>query len=149
MRGKRKMTDLDKAKELLLSENLTCAVVRGSSTWTSTARGVKPLLDWLDSGEDLVAACAADKVVGKGAAMLYVLLGVKSVYAAVISTPALDCLRTNGITVTAGETVPRILNRTGDGFCPIESAVCGIDDPAEALSAIRKRLAELKSVPQD
>lgn len=138
------MTDLDKARELLISHDLTCAVVRGEKTLSSTARGVKPLLGWLDSGEVLSDASAADKVVGKGAAMLYVLLGVKNVYAKVISEIALECLNANGISASADSVVPRIVNRKGDGLCPIESAVCDIDDPETALLAIRKRLSELK-----
>lgn len=109
----------------------------------SKLRGVRPLLDWLDEGVSFAGAAAADRVVGNGAAFLYVLLGVSRVHAAVMSRAAQATLEAHGIPATADELVDRILNRTQDGFCPIETAVAGIEDPVEALAAIRNRLAEL------
>ena len=73
------MTDLEKARELLHTGEYTCALCRGNEHYTSTLRGVRPLFEWLESGNDLRGFSAADKVVGKGAAFLYVLLGVQSV----------------------------------------------------------------------
>ena len=76
------------AKELLEKENFTCVLWYGEHLYTSRERGVKPLLEWLDQGLDLSSFSAADKVVGKAAAFLYVLLGVSRVYASVISEAA-------------------------------------------------------------
>lgn len=39
---------------------------------------------------------------------------------------------------------PRIINRKGDGLCPMEKAVLDIDDPLQAKEAILARLAEMK-----
>jgi hypothetical protein len=86
-------------------------------------RGVKPLVIWLSSGEDFHGFSAADKVIGKATAFLYVLLGVKAVYASVISEGALDVLTKNGIDTQYGCVVEHIINRAGDGICPFEQAV--------------------------
>ena len=135
--------DTARALELLRAEGLTCAVCRGDAVYQSTARGVRPLLDWLDEGAPLSGASAADKVVGAGAAYLYALLGVAEVYAEVVSAAAEKVLKRYGISLHFGTIVPRIRNRTGDGYCPIESAVENATDPQDALTRIRERLKGL------
>ena len=94
-----KMTDLELAKEQLIKDECTCVLRKGDSVYCSHARGVKPLLSLLDSGEDYRGYSAVDKVVGKAAAMLYVLLGVSKVHAFIISEKALEVLAGNHIDV--------------------------------------------------
>lgn len=113
--------------------------------YTSTERGVKPLLNWLDRGTDVKGFSAADKVVGRAAAFLYILLGVKEVYAPVMSQGAISTLAENGIEVRYDISAEHIINRGGTGYCPMEEAVSGLSDPEEALEAVRKRLVELKA----
>lgn len=141
------MPDLSTAKLHLTEGNYTCVLCRGDRVHTATARGVRPLLDWLDSGLDLRGFSAADKVVGRATAFLYVLLGVKEVYAHVMSTPARDALEANGICASCAQEVAGIINRRGDGPCPFEEAVLGISDPGEALTAIRKKQFLLRQPP--
>ena len=133
-------SDLDRAKALLTG-GTTCAIVCGARCETSCLRGVKPLLGWLEG--DWRGASAADKVVGRAAAFLYVLLGVKALYAAVLSEPAAEVLRAHGISVSYGRLAARIVNRAGDGLCPMESAVMGEDDPRRALEKIKAKRMEL------
>ncbi len=135
------MSDLERAKCLL--EGHTFAVVRGSSEFVSCERGVKPLLRLLP--EDWKGAAAADRVVGKAAAFLYVLLGVSTVYAEVLSAPAEAVLLGHGIAVSCRTHTDAIINRAGTGPCPMESAVRDLTDPQEALAAIRTRLVELSA----
>ena len=78
-------TDLQHAKTLPEDHNYTCVLCKGEQIYTSTKSGVKPLLELLDSPGNFNGFSAADKIVGKAAAMLYVLLGVKEVYAQVLS----------------------------------------------------------------
>ena len=139
-------TDLEKAKALLSSDGkLTCVLYGGEICHTSTERGVKPLLTLLDGNVPVSGFSAADKVVGRGAAFLYVLLGVKAVYACVISKCALDVFTSYGIDASYDVLVDAIQNRTKDGFCPIESAVRDINSPDAALVAIRAKLRELSN----
>ena len=41
-----------------------------------------------------------------------------------------------------------IVNRRGDGLCPMEIAASGITDPTEALAAVRKTVAALRAAAQ-
>ena len=134
---------LEKAKEILESGGYTCALTDGDEIYTSTLRGVKPLVQFLESGTAFAGFSAADKVVGRATAYLYVLLGVKSLYAQVISRPALAVLQESGIEASYGTLVPNIINRKGDGICPFEAAVMDITDPQSAYAAIRQKMQEL------
>lgn len=135
--------DLVKAKALLETGGYTCVVQKGDSVYTATARGVKPLVDWLDDGVDFGGFCAADKVVGKATAFLYCLLGVRAVHAGVMSASARSVLKANGIDAICDREVPGIINRRGDGPCPFEAAVWEITDPRTALDAIHAKQIEM------
>lgn len=135
--------NLVKAIDVLKNGNYTCVLCKGDEIYTSTERGVKPLLDWLDGETELKCFSAADKVVGKAAAFLYVLLGVKEVYAAVMSEAAIYTLERNGVQTYRDRSVKNIVNRAGTGICPMEEAVGELSEPNEALRAIRKRLLQL------
>lgn len=136
--------DLKKAKETLLSGGYTCVICRRDEMYVDVQRGVKPLIDLLDHGVRLPGFCAADKVVGKATAMLYVLLGVSSVYTPVVSSPAKDVLEKNGIELFFELEVEAIKNRAGDGFCPMETLVKNINEPHIAYPAIKRKLSELQ-----
>ena len=142
------MRNLEQARQILAEGGYTCVLCRGHEVHTATARGVRPLVDWLDSGLDFKDFSAADKVVGRATAFLYVLLGVRKVHALVMSTPAKNALEENGITALCDREVPGIINRRGDGPCPFEDAVLGISDPNEALNAIRRKQTLLRQSTQ-
>jgi len=135
--------NLQKAKNILCAGDHTCVLCRGSETYTSDYRGVKPLVQWLRSGTDFSGCCAADKVVGRATAFLYLLLGAEAVYAHVISKPALGVFRTAGIHVEYGQLVDNIINRRGDGLCPFEAAVLEIREPQAAWEAILNKMDEM------
>lgn len=136
-------TDLKKARDLLAAGNYTCVLCREDTIYTTAERGVRPLLNWLDSGLNLRGFSAADRVVGRATAFLYCLLGVKEVYARVMSQPAAEVLRQNGIVAQTDLLTDGIINRRGTGPCPFEAAVMDIDDAGEALIAIRKKLEQM------
>lgn len=135
--------DTEKARSILEAQGYTCVVCREDAVHTATERGVKPLLNWLDSGVKLEGFCAADKVVGRATAFLYCLLGVTEVYAHVMSRPALQVLREHGISAEAGILTDGIINRKGTGPCPFEAAVMEITDAEPALLAIRNKLLQM------
>jgi hypothetical protein len=133
-----------KAKDILTENGCTCVLLSGNVEYRSTERGVKPLIDLLDSGKDLGGFIAADKTVGIGAAHLCVLIGVSAVWAAVMSDAAYELLKRYSIDAYCDNKVPYIINREGNGICPIEKATSGIEDPEEALKVIKKTLLDLK-----
>ncbi len=140
------LNDLKKAAQLLKSEKYTCVLKKGDSVYTSKERGVKPLLELVEHGKSFKGYSAADKTVGKAAAFLYVLLGVDCVYADIISVQAYKVLKENGIYADEyGLLTDAILNRSRTGFCPMETAVKGTDDPYEALSLIKNKLKEMNN----
>lgn len=136
-------SDIKKAKEILIENGFTCVLYLDGIEYNSTLRGVKPLIDFLESGKDFNGFSAADKTVGAGAAHLYVLLGVKSLWTNVLSIEAKKILEQNNISFFCEQLVPYIINREGDGTCPIETAIKGIADSKQALETINKTLKKL------
>lgn len=135
---------LNKAKTLLDKTYSTCVLCNKDTVLTDNRRGIRPLLDLLETNTNVAGFSVADKVVGKAAAYLYCLMKVDCIYAKTISQPALDVLSRSGIAVEYEMLVPAIRNRTNDDFCPIERAVLNINSAEEALSAIYKALKQLK-----
>ena len=136
--------DLVLAKQLLTTEEYTCVLCRDDRIYTSTRRGVAPLLGWLDSDLDLRGFSAADRVVGKATAFLYSLLGVKRVFARVMSRPAAQVLASCGIEAAWDTLVDSIENRQHTGPCPMEYATRNCATPEEALAAVRQTLDALR-----
>lgn len=136
--------DLQNARQMLDAGDYTCVLCRGSRFYTSTQRGVAPLLTWLDAGTSLEGFSAADRVVGKATAYLYCLLGVSRVYARVMSKPALEVLQQNRIAASWDTLVEGIENRQKTGPCPMEHATRNCSTPEEALTAVRQTLEALR-----
>ena len=135
--------ELQRAYALLLEKDLTLVVTNGIDTFESRERGVAPLLALLDKG--IPTGCvAADRVIGKAAAFLYVLLGVRAVHAHVISVPATEVFARYGIAWSAKEQVMAIRNRAGTGFCPMESAVRDVTDATCVPDVLRAALYQIK-----
>ncbi len=135
------MTNLEKAKEILSSGDYTLVLVSSNDIQKDTLRGVHPLLNRY--GKDLSSYSAADKVIGKGAALLYVGLKIKEIFCYTISKPALEVLNEYNIPVTYENLVDNIINHNKNGLCPIETATIKAKTPEEALPLIINRLKEL------
>ena len=135
--------DLEKAKSVLVEGGYTCVLVKGEVVDTSMERGIRPLFQIVKTRTDREGYSAADMVVGKAAAFMYVLMKVREVFAQVISEPALEVLEGAGIEVSYVECVTAIRNRTDTGFCPMESAVMDVKEPEEAYSVLEKRIERL------
>ena len=135
------MDDLRTAK-LGLGGHTLC-LVRNGEKLTHDGRGVSPMAELIASGRDLTGYSAADLVVGRAAAMLFVLAGIAAVYAVVISRGGLDYLKERGVTVEYGIVTDVIMNRLGTDRCPMEKAVEGITDPQKGYEAIVRTLAEM------
>lgn len=135
--------DWELARRHLPAGGFTCVFRKGEQERTDTRRGVRPLLDFLQTGEDFEGWSVADKVVGKASALLYCLLHVRRVYAPVISRPALEVLESHGIACEYDQLVPGIRNRTNTGPCPMEAATADLSDPQKAPEVLEKALKAL------
>ena len=90
-------------------------------------------------------AAIADKVIGKGAAALMVLGGFKTVYADIISTPALALLCEAGIETTFAQEVPHIINRDKTGWCPLETACMELNTVEEMYPVIQNFISRIRA----
>lgn len=138
--------DTMRAKALLEEKGVTCVLCRGDRILKSEERGVRPLVRWIDAGEDYRGFCAADRIVGKAAAWLYLLLGIRELYAAVLSRSAARLLEEHGIPFDYGTLTEEIINRKKTGQCPMELAVSDSTSPQEAYAAVKKKLAEMEQM---
>lgn len=132
------------AKDLFYKEGCTCVICKGMDIYKSHESGVNPLLDVIDKKLDFKKACAADKVVGRAAAFLYIIIGIEELYAEVISERACAILKEHGVKVYYSECIKQIMNRQNTGICPMEDAVLNISESFAAETAIRQRREELK-----
>ncbi len=139
------MNDSERAKVLLYASDAhyTCVLCRGERVYKSEKKGIAPMMELLDSGAELSGFCAADRIVGRATAMLFVLARVREVYAEVITDGAVQILEENGIACTWQTRTKMIINRRGDGPCPMEKTVDGITDPVLARVELRKTMERL------
>lgn len=133
--------ETEKAKELLKSSNLSLVVINGEKVITSDKRGVTPILELLESGDNsLLNAVAADKVIGGAAAFLFIKGGVLEVYGKTLSEKAVKVFEQANIPFSYGTLVPYIINRKGDGLCPLEKLCLDVQTPDEAYNKIKEFL---------
>lgn len=138
------MTDLEKAKALLCDSDYTCVLVLDENIYTSMQKGISPMLDIIAEKKDVAGYSVADKIVGKAAAMLFAYAGVKAVYAEVISKTAVEILKKYNIPFAYGTLTDFIINRKGDGICPMEQTVSDIYELEKAYIALKNKRDELR-----
>ncbi|WP_455672658.1 TonB-dependent receptor domain-containing protein [Phocaeicola sp.] len=131
--------------ELLHTGGYSCVIKSKAEIRTFIQRGVADLYDLYHTNPEwMKGASIADKVVGKGAAALMALGGVKTVYADVISTPALTLLRNANIDVDYRQEVPHIINREKNGWCPLETACDKLQSLAEIYPVIQNFITKMR-----
>ena len=135
--------NLKYATELLKKENYTLVLYDGENLITSKDLGVKPVLDLYNQGKKFTGFSSADLIMGKAVAFLYVLLGIKEVYAPIVSEPAKEVLDKYDIKIEYDKKIPLIPNRDKTGFCPMEQAVLTETEPEKAYEIIQKKYLEL------
>ena len=130
----------------ILQDGNHSLVVAGDGIRTFDGRGISDLYDLLTEHPGwLRGASVADKVVGKGAAALLILGGVRELFAGVVSTSALGLLKDSGIPVRFSQEVAHIVNRKGDGVCPVETLCKECTTAAQCLPLIREFVAKIKN----
>lgn len=138
------MNDIEHAKQILLAQSRhTCVFCKGNQIYTSDHRGVYALVYYLSQGTKFTGFAAADRVVGKAAALLLIMAGVREVYAQVMSESALYILSYYGTFCSCAEIVPEILDYTKSKLCPLEASVANIKQPEEAYRILQKVLDNL------
>ena len=125
--------------ELLHSKGCSCVIRNGEVVCEFYQRGVKDLYElYKVDSEFLNGASVVDKVIGRAAAALLILGGVKRLYADTISQLALDILSKSDMEVSYSQAVPHIINRTQTAPCPLESATRDIESLEQIFVAIEE-----------
>ncbi len=137
--------DTERLKTLIEEHNASLVIGNGSDIHLCFGSGVSDLYRLYTTMPQLLhSAIVVDKVVGKGAAALMMLGGVKEVYAYVISRVALNLLDNSDIKVCYARLVENIINRKGDDICPVEKRCKDAITPQECFPLIQSFLQSLK-----
>ena len=137
------MTDLEQAIQALGGHTL--ALCKDGDIITSDKRGVAPMVGFIRDGKDLHGYSAADKVVGKAAAMLFIKAGITALHAVALSKSAETLLKSHGVKVSCDTLTEYIINRDKTGMCPMEQTVLDTDDIETGTKLIMQRLDEMMS----
>jgi len=103
------------------------------------------MMEFIEAGADLSGYSAADIVVGKAVAMLFVKCGIKSVYAKVLSDSGAEFLKKEGVPFEYETLTDRIINRDGTDICPMEKEVLDVSNVEEAYAALKRKLQSLEN----
>jgi len=142
-----KTLSFEKAKQMIKDGKVSCVIIKNDKIIrTASGQGVSPLLlIYENEPEILQDSFVVDKIIGKAAAILFVLGGVREAYGLVMSTAARTYLKARGYQADYGELIDNIANRTGDGICPLENSVLDIDDPETGYHLLKQTLKRLRS----
>lgn len=129
--------------EILRREKCSLVVKNHGIVTTYSKPGVRDLEHLLDHDpEVLQGAVIADKVIGKAAAAMAVVGGVKALYAEVMSKKAIPFLEEAGIAYTYGTLVDTI-KEEGDR-CQLEKITAPATTPEETVTLLRAHFQEKK-----
>ncbi|WP_297410743.1 DUF1893 domain-containing protein [uncultured Alistipes sp.] len=132
--------------DTLFRERCSCVIRSGDVIRIFRERGVKDLFRLLKEEPAMLrGAFIADKVVGKAAAALMVLGGVRELFADVISHSALELLARYRVRVSYTVAVDHIINRTRTGWCPMEIRCRECTTADECLEQIEDFMKTLPS----
>lgn len=136
------MRDIEIAKDLLKNSEYTLVVVKsGQIIFTSNEKGIKPMYKLSKKmKEESQGASIADRVIGRGAALLYTYLNIEQVYGEIISKEAIEVLEKENIAYKFDVICDYIQNRDKTGLCPIEKLSLGVYDPVELIGKIEEFL---------
>ncbi|WP_165041098.1 DUF1893 domain-containing protein [Dysgonomonas sp. ZJ709] len=131
---------------MLHEENYSCVILNKGVIRTFSQRGVADLFYLLKNDPDfLKGALIADKIVGKAAASLMILGGIKEVYTDIISSSALALFQETNIEISFAQEVPYIQNRDQTDWCPMEK-ICYERKSVEAiLPSIEEFIEKMKN----
>ena len=142
------MSDIEKAKEKLVG-NTTCVLVKEDKIILSQEKGIAPILNLLNAGENLENFTLADRIVGKAVALLVVYAKIREVYAEVLSEKGKAVLIKYNVKFSYKTLTEKIINWKGNDICPMEKTVDNIEDATLAYHALKKKVEELKNLPKN
>lgn len=137
------MTDIEIAVQNLDGHSI-CLCKKGKLI-ISDGRGISPMMKFIAENKELNGYSAADIIVGKAAAILFVKAGISCVHGRTMSESGKAYLESHGILCTYGILTEKIINRNGTDICPMEKTVADIYDSENGYEALRKRVKEMQT----
>ena len=129
--------------EILRREKCSLVVKNHGIVTTYSKPGVRDLEYLLDHDPEMLhGATIADKVIGKAAAAMVVVGGVKELYAEVMSKRAIPFLEEAGIAYTYGTLVDTI--KEEGNRCQLEKITAPATTPEETVALLRTHFEEKK-----
>ena len=129
--------------EILRREKCSLVVKNHDIVTTYSKPGVRDLEYLLNHDPEMLhGATIADKVIGKAAAAMVVVGGVKELYAEVMSKKAIPFLEEAGIAYTYGTLVDTI--KEEGGRCQLEKITAPASTPEETVALLRTHFEEKK-----
>lgn len=117
------MTKIETLKQILIEKNASLVVCYQNGEikeyYKNRINDIKDILKFDKMA--LQGAIIADKVIGKVAASVLIVAGVKEIYAKVISKYAISILENNNIKYSYEKKVDYIINQKKTGMCPMEN----------------------------
>ncbi len=143
------MNDLELAKQIFQKDGAAFVLVKnGRVLAQGTREGIGELLAAVDTlGAETHGASLADKIVGKAVAMVAASANLRAIYSPLASEAAQHVLLRHQILLTADRLVPLILNKRGDGPCPMERLTLPLENPQSAMTALREFVAARAAKP--
>ena len=137
--GVRSVLDIEIAKSDVRKKDFTLSIVKdGKMILQSKTPGVSALVTAIERDrQSFRGASAADKVLGRAAAMLFVYSEVKCVFALLASQDALTTLEMFSVPFECEKTVAKILNRNQTSTCPFESLIQDVENPQDAFEKLK------------
>ena len=137
------MTDLEIAVQNLDGHSI--CLCKNGELIINDGRGISPMMQLIAGNKDLNGYSAADIIVGKATAILFVKAGITCVHGRTMSESGRAYLESHGIPCTYDILTERIINRKGTDICPMEKAVADIEDTETGYEALRKRVEEMRT----
>lgn len=132
-----------RAIELVKNAEKTCVVVKNNEIISAhSPKGIAHITKLHEQGI-LKDSFVADTIIGKAAAMIFTLSGVKECFGLTMSEAGYNWLKEHDIDASYGTLTDVIQNRKGDGMCPMETVVKDLTDENEALEKLKDKVQEL------
>ncbi len=140
------MDQKNKVTEKLKEGGYSFVLYKDGEWSTSEKRGIAPIMELLRENKELLkGAYVADKVIGKAAALLLIEGGISYLHTQVISEHAIEVLRMSNIEFEYQSLVPYIVNRAGDGMCPMEETVLEVTDSTKAYKLLQEKIKKMQA----
>ena len=134
--------DMDLAREIILKTDYSIVVIKNSKILTKKRGvGIRPILEAIDElNNSICGSVIGDRILGKASALLCRYAKAKGVYSHQATKMAIALLIMADIPSQIDQMVPYIKNRNGDGVCPFEEMLKGVESPDEAYNILKKKV---------